>query len=75
MLVAKRNGKPDAMAALLEEYEERTAALRTSFAPGEAVVGTVVSVGDVKIGGGHFVLMTGRSSRPPTCRFPLPATK
>lgn len=45
MLVAKRNGKPDAMAALLEEYEERTAALRTSFAPGEAVVGTVVSVG------------------------------
>lgn len=37
------------MAALLEEYEDRTAALRTAFAPGEEVSGTVFSVGDATV--------------------------
>lgn len=49
MLVPKKNTKSAAMAALLEEYEDRTAALRESFAPGEEVRGTVVSVGEATV--------------------------
>ncbi len=49
MLVPKKNTKSAAMAALLEEFEDRTAALRDTFAPGEEVRGTVVSVGDSTI--------------------------
>ena len=46
MLSTKKNAKSSAFDALLEEYEGRTAALRTAFAPGEEVCGTVVSVGE-----------------------------
>lgn len=46
MLSTKQRGKSSEMEALLEEFESRTSSLRESFAPGDAVSGTVVSAGE-----------------------------
>ncbi len=46
MLTSKRNQKSAAMAALLDEYEDKLSGMRRGFNPGEHVSGTVVSVGE-----------------------------
>ena len=45
MLKSKANEKSAAMAALMEEYDQKLSSLRSTFRPGETIQGTVLSIG------------------------------